>query len=192
MRSSRLSTSAALRPAAGSSTMQEARPGRERAREFEHALLAVGERACERDAPRRPARRRPAAPCASARQRAWSRRNGGAVDEILPGRDGVMDVKARDDVVEHRKLPEQPDLLERARDAEPHAAVRRQCRPRSVPPKIKRAGIRLIDPADQVEQRRLAGAVRPDDGEDRAGRDRRTKRREPRARRRSSCAGFGR
>ena len=48
------------------------------------------------------------------------------VDEILPGRDVVMDVKARDDVVEHRQLLEQPDLLEGARDAEPHAPVRRQ------------------------------------------------------------------
>ena len=42
---------------------------------------------------------------------------------------------------------------------------------RSVPVEGQRAGIGLIDAADQIEQRRLAGAVRPDQREDRARRD---------------------
>ena len=40
-----------------------------------------------------------------------------AMHDILPRRNIVMDMKAGDDVVEHGQLPEQPDLLERARDA---------------------------------------------------------------------------
>ena len=53
-----------------------------------------------------------------------------------------MDVKSRDDVLEHGELLEQPDLLERARDAEPHAAVRGQ--PGEIGAvEAQRAGIRL-------------------------------------------------
>ena len=46
-----------------------------------------------------------------------------AMQEILPGRDVVMEVKSGDDVVEHGEVPEQPDLLERARDAVAHAPM---------------------------------------------------------------------
>ena len=46
------------------------------------------------------------------------------MNDVLPGRDVMMDMKARDHVVEHRQVLEQPDLLEGAREAEPHALVR--------------------------------------------------------------------
>ena len=47
-----------------------------------------------------------------------------AVHHILPGRDAVMDVKARDHVFQHAELLEKADFLEGSRDAKPHASVR--------------------------------------------------------------------
>src|SRR5213595_791095 len=49
-----------------------------------------------------------------------------AENEIFPERRILVDVEAGEHVLEQRELPEQADLLESARHAEPHAAVRRQ------------------------------------------------------------------
>src|SRR5688572_33081329 len=92
------------------------------------------------------------------------------MNEILPGRNVVMDVETRNDIVENGKLLEQANFLKRPRDAEPHAAMGRQSG-EVIAAKAHRTRVRLIDAADQVQHRRFAGAVRPDDGEHRAGRD---------------------
>src|SRR5271166_1374354 len=155
-RSTSRSISAALRPAAGSSTMSRRGAG-----EFEHALLAVGKRGrgellppFETDEGKECHRR-----IAAARVVATE---GGGVDEVLPGRDIVMNVKGGDDVVEHRQAPEQPNFLERARKTEPRALVRGQADEIDAV-EDDAARIRLMEPAHQVEQRRLAGPVRADD-----------------------------
>src|SRR5437660_1772422 len=84
------------------------------------------------------------------------------MEDVLPGRDVVMEMKGGDDIAEHRQAPEQPDLLERAREAEPRALVRRQADDIDTV-EDDPARIRLIEPAHQIEQRRLAGSVRSDD-----------------------------
>ena len=81
----------------------------------------------------------------------------------------MMDVKSRHDVLEHGELLEEPDLLEGTRDSAPHAAMSGQAGEIGAI-EAQRAGIRLVDPADQVEHRGFAGAVGADDGKDRAGR----------------------
>ncbi len=93
-----------------------------------------------------------------------------AVHHILPGRDAVMDMKSRDHVLKHAELLEQADLLERSRNAEPHAPVRGHSRQIAALER-QRPGIGLIDTADQIEQRRFPRPVRPDDRENRAGRN---------------------
>src|SRR5262249_61115251 len=50
----------------------------------------------------------------------------GAVHDVLPAGDAMMDVKAGDHVVERGELLEQANLLERAGDAVTDAAMRRQ------------------------------------------------------------------
>src|SRR3954469_21725380 len=88
------------------------------------------------------------------------------MDQVLPRGNVMMDVECCDDVFEHGKLLEQPDFLKGARDAEPHATVRGQAREIGAV-EAQRAGVRLIDAADQVEHGGFASAVRPDDREDR-------------------------
>jgi len=84
------------------------------------------------------------------------------VHDVLPGRDVVVEVKGGNHVVEDRQAPEQPDFLKRTRKPEPRAPVRRQSNEiDAVEDDTTR--IRLMDPAHQVEQRRLAGAIGPDD-----------------------------
>ena len=90
------------------------------------------------------------------------------MDNILPRGYIVTDVKGGDDIVEHRHAAEQPDLLERAGKPETRALVRRQ------PDELDTieahlAGIGLIEPAHQVEQRRFAGPIRTDDRKHLAG-----------------------
>ena len=74
----------------------------------------------------------------------------------------------------------EPDVLERAepredardleRPPEPRtAATRRRTRGDVLPPQLDPAGRRWDEPRDEVEQRRLPGAVRPDDGDQLAG-----------------------
>ena len=76
-----------------------------------------------------------------------------------------------EDVLHRRHLREQPDVLERASDPELDDRVRR------LPDDLgtvedDRARRRHVDARDLVEERRLAGAVRPDQRDDRAARDR--------------------
>src|SRR5436309_759303 len=89
-----------------------------------------------------------------------------AVNEIFPQRHVLMDVEAGEHVLEQRELLEEADLLEGASDAEPHAAVRRQA-DQACLFKMQGSRIGLVEARQQVEQRRLAGAVRPDQREDR-------------------------
>ena len=76
----------------------------------------------------------------------------------------VVSMKAGHDIFERRKLLEQPNFLERARDAMARALIGPQLR-NVAPAKHDRAGIGLVDAAQKVEQRRLAGAIGADDGE---------------------------
>src|SRR6202007_878891 len=100
------------------------------------------------------------------RARLLAKAPGIAVDEIFPERRVLVDVEAGEHVLEQRELLEEADLLESARHAEAHAAVRRQTDQASVF-KMQRTRVGLVDSRQQVEQRRLAGTVRPDQGEDR-------------------------
>ena len=69
------------------------------------------------------------------------------------------------DVVEHRQIGEQRDVLEGAADADFGDPVRRA---RQDAPALDQnvAGARLVEPGEAVEQGGLAGAVRPDQAED--------------------------
>ena len=104
---------------------------------------------------------------ASARQRALVAPERRAMHHILPGRndrDGCESprsrCRARESCLNRRifwNVRAMPSRTRRcAGNPDEIGAVERQ-----------RAGVGLIDAADQVEQRRLAGAVRPDDREDR-------------------------
>src|SRR5262249_60014210 len=73
--------------------------------------------------------------------------------------------RADGDIVAHRQLLERLDDLERPRDA--HAADLVAGRARDVAPlEEDPARRRLVEPGDAVHERRLAGAVRPDDADD--------------------------
>ena len=69
------------------------------------------------------------------------------------------------DVVEHREIGEQGDVLEGAADADFGDPVRRPLQD-ALAFHQDVAGARLVEPAQAVEQRGLAGAVRPDQAED--------------------------
>src|ERR1700677_4325692 len=71
-------------------------------------------------------------------------------------------VSPRHDVVERRHALEQRDVLERARYAVACRFVRAHARAR-LAAKQDLALLRLVEAVDDVEHRRLAGAVRPDD-----------------------------
>ena len=71
------------------------------------------------------------------------------------------------DIVEHRKIGKQRDVLEGAADADLGDLVRR-ARQDAGAFHQDVAGRRLIEPRETVEQRGLAGAVRSDQAEDRA------------------------
>ncbi len=80
-----------------------------------------------------------------------------------------MDVKARHDVFERGEMLEQSDFLKRAGDAVAHAPMGGEAAEfQSI--EHDAAGIGRVNAAYQIEQRRLAGAVRADDGKHRAGR----------------------
>src|SRR6185436_17211302 len=75
---------------------------------------------------------------------------------------------AHRDVVEHGEPRERPQLLERARDAEPAHTVGREARElHAVEPDFALVG--PIEPAHALEERRLARAVGPDDADELTG-----------------------
>src|SRR5437667_7218850 len=139
---------------------EQARPRRQRARDLQHALLPVRQRAGALAGTRLQPDER------EQRARFLAEAPGIAVNEIFPQRHVLMDVEAGEHVLEQRELLEEADLLEGASDAEPHAAVRRQA-DQACLFKMQGSGIGLVEARQQVEQRRLAGAVRPDQREDR-------------------------
>ena len=106
---------------------EEPRLGRERARDFEHALLAIGQRAryhlraLGKAHEGEQVHRLVAATVVVAPER-------GAVQEVLPGRDVVTQMKSGDDVRERREMPEQPDFLECAGDPVADAPMGAQMR----------------------------------------------------------------
>ena len=67
------------------------------------------------------------------------------------------------EVVEDGHVVEETEVLERPRDAEPRHRVGRPAEERFAA-KADRPRCRMVDPADAVEQRRLARAVGADDG----------------------------
>src|SRR4029077_11392888 len=82
-------------------------------------------------------------------------------DEIAP----AARMSADPDIVEHRLRREQRQVMEGTADADLGDAVRRPAEQRAA---VKQdfAAVRRVEPAHAVEQRRLAGAVRPDQAED--------------------------
>src|SRR5581483_5503441 len=87
------------------------------------------------------------------------------VSDIVDARE-----RADHDVLDHREAPEGPQLLERARHAQPAHAVGRHSRePRAV--ELDRSLVGRIKAANAFEERRLAGAVRADDAHQFAGGD---------------------
>ena len=70
-------------------------------------------------------------------------------------------VPADEDVLEDGHRTEQVDVLERPGDAPPHDLVRRGAQQRRAV-ELDLAGIRRVEPRDDVEHRRLARAVRAD------------------------------
>src|SRR5258705_2761930 len=107
--------------------------------------------------------------------------DGGAVGQLLrarrapPERVGEdvaahLEQPARHDVVEHAHALEEGDVLERARDAERGHVGRRQVRA-LLAGEPDAALERVIEAADDVEERGLAGAVGADDGQDLAALD---------------------
>jgi hypothetical protein len=69
------------------------------------------------------------------------------------------------DVLEHGHRPEELDVLERARDALTDDRVRCRAEDR-LPVELHAPRVRLVEPRDDVERGRLAGAVRPDEARD--------------------------
>ena len=76
-----------------------------------------------------------------------------------------MAVAADEQVAQHARVVEQLDVLERARDAHAGDLVRRHAGDVAILVEQAPRG-RLVEPRDHVEDRRLAGAVGADDGED--------------------------
>ena len=75
-----------------------------------------------------------------------------------------MHMAAKQEILQHGRVLEQLDVLKGPRDAPPGDLVRRH--PRDVlVAEDEPAMARLVDPAHQVEDRRLAGAVGADDRE---------------------------
>src|SRR5262249_49419896 len=85
-------------------------------------------------------------------------------EQLLPERSRAMTVPADEEVLQHGRVLEELDVLERARDAERGDPVRRQIVYFSILEKNPSRGGR-IDQADQVENRRLARAIGANDRE---------------------------
>src|SRR3990170_363249 len=82
----------------------------------------------------------------------------------------AVDMPADHDVLQDRHLGEEPDMLERARHPESSDLEGLQALDRR-PVEQDPAAVGRQDPGDQVEERRLARAVRPDQRLDRPARD---------------------
>ena len=74
-------------------------------------------------------------------------------------------VLGRHDVLHHAHVQEEPQRLERARDAALADLVRLEA-DEAFPLEQDVAAVRPVDAGDQVEERRLPRAVRPDDADD--------------------------
>jgi hypothetical protein len=79
-------------------------------------------------------------------------------------------VHRHEDVLERGHVVEEADVLECPRHAERCHLVRRQSADRRAV-EDHSAGRRLVDPGEDVEERRLARAVRADEADDRAARN---------------------
>ena len=149
---------------------QELRLRRERARHLEPALVAV------REVPRVVV----VTPCEAAVVEqlegaltglALLPPDAGRADDAAEDPSLETAVHADEDVLERRHLLEQPDVLERPPDAALGRRVGRHAGDVLVL-EDDRARRRLVDARDHVEERRLAGAVRADQADDRAPLDR--------------------
>ena len=78
----------------------------------------------------------------------------------------VCAVRGRHHVLLDRHVQEEPQRLERARDAAAGDLVRLRARRCSRPSSRMSPVVRPVDAGDQVEERRLAGAVRADHADD--------------------------
>jgi hypothetical protein len=88
----------------------------------------------------------------------------GQEEQFLDEARAGVRVTAEEQVLQHRRVLEQLDVLEGARDAPPGDLVGRH--PRDVPLAEEQPSVaRIVDPAHQVEDGGLAGAVGADDGE---------------------------
>ena len=147
---------------------QEPRPRRERARDLEPALLAVGQRVGARvgEALEAEPRQQRRARCARARasRRAPARRRAAR----RARRERPRADQRRAHVVEHGERAEQADVLERARDAAPRRSGAAGSPPMLAARRSARARGRRVDARDHVEGGRLAGAVRADQRDERA------------------------
>ena len=144
---------------------QQLRLGRERTRDLESALVAVGEVAPDHAVlPHEPRiLEQLARPDARLRLLvAYARRS----DDRLEQRPAQAHVHADEDVLERGHVLEEPDVLERAADAPLRERVRRFSRHLGAI-EDDAAGGRLVDAREHVEERRLAGSVRPDKADDR-------------------------
>src|SRR6185437_12883380 len=72
------------------------------------------------------------------------------------------------DVLAHRQVAEPTGMLERPREPVAAAAVRRPARDVTLV-ELHRAAVRTVEAAEDVDERRLAGAVRADQPDDLAG-----------------------
>ena len=73
-------------------------------------------------------------------------------------------VRADQHVVEHAQVAEHAAVLEGAREAERGELLGRQAGDVAAR-EVDAAGVRRVEPGDEIEQRGLAGAVRPDDAD---------------------------
>src|SRR3954466_5125504 len=143
---------------------EELRPCGERPGNLEHALLTIGKRAGPMGVLVLKTDKGEKIHCLVAESPDPARK------KALPQRHVLVDVKAREHVLEQGELLEEADFLEGAGDAEPRALIRRQ------PDQVglsegERARVGLIDAGEEVQQRRLASAVRTDQPEDRPRKD---------------------
>ena len=105
-------------------------------------------------------------PYESSRRRAGGRAARGRRSRAARGRSRPRRACAADEhVLEHGHRAEQLDVLERARDPAPDDPVRRRAQ-QALAVEDDLALVRLVQPRDQVEERRLAGAVRADQADD--------------------------
>jgi hypothetical protein len=159
-----------IHPCGGLVEQQELRVGSERPRHLEPPLVAVGKASC----PLPMTARKPAVEEELARSVA---RLGLLALHAARTQDGADDagvqpaVHPDEHVLDGVHLGEQPDVLERPADPESRDRVGRHVHHLG-PVEDDRPRRRLVDAGELVEERRLPGAVRPDQRHDRPARDR--------------------